>query len=893
MHNPTAGKSVTLRPILALGALLATAQVHGQQNINVTAANSITNTIYSVTFAPPGGSTTVLNTDEKSLYSLQSLVFVPNNNLNVNPPTFTFDLLAADNQNGKILRYSGDFSGSPPTTKGTVISQAASIIYPTGLSVDLGGDLYVVNDAPGHSPLPQVWVLPANPSGGFNNAVPIDKTSFGKLQATLETLIVGTPLGSAANPGDLLVLTSNPAAVLKYSGSNGNGPQGAAAPTTLIGQCPAAPICIPAGTVPGGMAVWPADNSLLITTESGGKILRYSFSGTPTQLPDFADGLPSGLYKIKTGYQSGFARAFVAQSGPGNHGSILELGPTLSDPSIQLLDNVTSGVQAPEGIAVTNAVQAPANTCQQSKGGCDLLGGNLLLHTVVPGLAGSGILVGNIVENVCVVPTDLRITQFGTCTGHTQSVNAVCPGWDNTNNLVIPDTLCGSSGITRQGYALIKTLTAHDQFNGTYVANSASTDEVLPNPNGDGMVGGNPGCGPGPVMNSLPIGTLAWAPLSGEGTVLESPDMLDVTGGCGSIHGGTDGVSLWGVGLALNTSATELQSPLSMPLWNFGQTKYSDLTQTINNMTSNGNINSATVSQELYNNGHSPLGCLDVSLADYANATNPSIDTFNSPQWIADMQNAANLLTNADATNNTTCDSIVYNNLASFQESSTPLVLNPSGQLRSRLANLYYTINTLILENPAAGTWPLPLSVSASPTTGATATLSWNISSVASNCSLTSSDGFYTGTSVSGTGALSVTPQVSGSPVAYTITCTVPSGTMVGGQNPTSTSVTAYVTSPLQPIVVNVNPSGVGGGGSVQVTWTPAAGAMGCMLSSNGQGTFSAGTTTVSGPTTGAAYTATYKSVEEDSESNGGIVTFTATCTTGASPGSAQITVGE
>ena len=124
MRNPIAG---TLQSFFAFTALLAVAVVHAQQKINITAANSFKNQIYSVSFAPPG--TTVLNTDEKSLSSLQSLVFV------INPNTFKIDLFAADNQGGTILDYAGDFScppPNPPCSTGTVVPQAASIIYPNG-----------------------------------------------------------------------------------------------------------------------------------------------------------------------------------------------------------------------------------------------------------------------------------------------------------------------------------------------------------------------------------------------------------------------------------------------------------------------------------------------------------------------------------------------------------------------------------------------------------------------------------------------------------------------------------------------------------------------------------------------------------------------------------------
>jgi len=871
--------------------------VHAQQKVNVTAANSVNNEIYSVTFAGTSGSTTVLNTDEKSLYSLQSLVFIPNVNTSTSPPTYSFDLLAADNQNGKILRYVGDFSsvnGNSPVTTGQVVSQAASIIYPTGLSVDVAGDLFVVDNAPGHSPQPQVWVLPANlVSGGFNNAVRIDTAgSFSNLQATVETLIVGPALGvsapsvcpgtasTCANTGDLLVLTTNPASVLRYAGSGGNGPLVATTPTTLIGQCPATPVCIPAGTVPAGIAVWPEDNSLLISTQSG-SILRYSFSGsTATQLADFIDGLPTGLYKIKTGYQGGLARAFVVQSGPGNHGSVLELGPSVPFGAIGLIATVTTGVAAPEGIAVTNTVQAPASTCQQNStgtGGCDLLGGStadiVLKHTVNGGTT----LRGQIVENVCVVPKDPRqpSTSGLLCGDATLSVNQVCPGFDNTgNNLVIPGYLCGQSGSTGTGFALIKTLTDPTQYDQTYVENAADSDSLLPPPSPNGS---NPVCGP-PQLNTdvnHPIGTLVWAPLGGEGTIVEGSNMVDITSGCGTSHGGTNHMSLWATGLALDTSAFELQGGLGMPLWNLAQTKYNNLTSTVANMTAASPANiTPPASNELYTQGTPPTGCLGVSLTDFLNGI-----TQGGAAQTADFQNAANLLTNADSTGGTTCDSIVTSNYSSFHQSlgTTPPVLNPSGQIRGRLANLYYTINTLILGNPASADWPPPVSVNviptavtlASNTSPGSATLYWNTNG-ATGCSLSSSDGYYGGAALSSpTPTLTIPAADAGTIVEYTVSCT-------GG--PAASSVSAYVnvSAPPAHIAISIKPVydlDIGDPGTL--SWSLSGGATACKVSGSSLSAFSV---TASGSTQVVWKTA-------------GTYTYTLSCTNPSTPVSTSVVI--
>jgi hypothetical protein len=805
---------VTLRSIFAFTALLAVTTAYAQQNVNVVSANSTNNKILGVTFnAQGGGSTTLLNSDAGSLYSLQSLVFVPVNDPNAQPvPIFSFDLLAADNQKGKVLRYIGDF-GSPINKAGVIVT--TSIPNPTGLSADSVGDVFVLNDTPGHSPLAQVWVLLANGSGPLRGPFRVDNNAWGKQQATVESLIVGPPLGISPNfsasSGDLLVLTSNPNTVRRYQSNNGQWSTNTVPSNVLIGQCPTPQTippttnCIPAMTasgspeLPGGIAIWPDDNTVLITLSTSGVILQFDLSTgsvVRTQNP-FATG-PAGLSKIKIGRQGGLARAFVAQSGPGNHGSIIEYGAQAGTGPIVALASVTTNVAAPLAVAATNAVQQPVNSCVA---GCDLLGGagqgqGVLKHTIEQFVAMN--LPGSIVEDVCIVSKDPRYQPPPAegCGDTPLPVNSVCPGFDNTSlnpGLVIPGYLCGHAGSNGKGFALVRSLTNPDQYDQTYVETAATVANLLP-----GTTDAAFHCGP-PQMGAG-IETFAWAPLAGEGSIIEDsngpPVMVDITSGCGSGHGGTTHASLWAVGLALDTQATELTSPYTtlnstlpltiLPLANFASQKYTNLTGTISGMPA-ANLPS-NVSQLLWNNNSSPLGCIDKSWMLFQQAANEPL-----PQQTQDFQNAANLLTNADATNNTTCDSIVQANLSVITQTLSPLVLNPSGQIRSRLANLYYSINTLILNNPAnavAGdTWPPAVSLNADPpTTGEnlSATLRWNISGTMSLCSLTSSDNAYTGSTVStGSGSLMVTPQTYNTPVSYTITCT----------SPTTASATAYLTS--------------------------------------------------------------------------------------------------
>jgi hypothetical protein len=869
-----------LRSIFAFSALLAVAAVHAQSTTTIRAANSVNNQILDVLSFGPPGSTLVLNTDESSRLRLESLVLVTN-------PT-SVDLYAADNLNHQILFYQSDFCRPPETntpcnTMGMPLNLTNPIKYPNGLSVDSVGNLFAVNDAPGSSPLPQVWTLT---QAGVSTLIDTNTSSGGSLspqQAVVETMIVGPSLGGAANSGDLLVVSNGPDEILLYPGNGSTGPSVPNhSPGTLVPQCskkgPPIP-CIPAGSSPQGIAFWPEDNSLLITTSSG-TILKASFaSGSLTAVTTFASGLPGGLYKIKTGF-SGGARAFVAQSGPGNHGSILELGrcPNPSNlpacagnpPGIVVLGTVTTNVAAPQGIAVTNAVQGQASGCvlnPDGTGGCDLLGGTghkVLKHNV----KGSAGLNGSIVEDLCVAVEKRKPNANGACGDVPQKINDVCgANFDETNALYIPGYYCGVAG--GKSLIVVKTRIDDTQFNNTYTESAADANGVLFSAN-------NPVCGP-PQVNTLlglPIEAVLWGPQNKkEGTIVATTPVLvngvptpmpavgNIENACGDGHGGTPLNSLWVFGVEFDTTASELQSPYNgqpnQPLWNTENTNYTYLLQTVVNLYNGGtppNPATQAVTQAealLLTNTipgapvGSPPGCIDNSKNDFNTATQlfplSGLDP-NGPT--AYFQAAANLMTNAavnmiaannQAAYNTTCDSVVTNNLAAFTQQPSVSIWNPSGQARLWVGPTEFTAASLILSNPAPTSWPPPLTINAScppgqscPTTeqeGSPTTvnnlngsvnatngplnLTWAFDgTVATGCALNSDDGNYPAFGTPGTPLstlappngiqtqpLPIQPPPDGKYHQYTITCSVPDNTTVptvGSSGSEKISATAW-----------------------------------------------------------------------------------------------------
>lgn len=627
-------RSAALCAALGLAGLFASTQAEAQ-TLRVTAANASNSATYDVTFSGNGGFITTLNNDANRHVSFRSLVFIPN------AATGKVDLLVADTSRGEIVRYA-DAQGSSTRVWN---STTGGPPYPDGLSVDGDGNLYVVSSAPSNRKPAQLWVFPSDknlPSGaGFLAPRLIDESFGGRAVKALEESLIARASTGASGAGDLLVLASDPALLLVYPAAGVQSVIGGGGPispsrTLLSGTQ------FPAGVAPGGMDFWPVDNSLLITTANG-TVLRYSFTATSaTRGADFAAGLGNGKFKVKTGRESGVPLAFVANN---NGGQILKFGaPPANGGSNPPLAIVTAGVQHPQGLAASNLDATSAANCLASSGGCDVLGG-LLKHSVT-GLPST---TGYLIEDTCVVEIDPRIAEFGSCTGHSLPVAQVCAGYGST---VIPDYLCGASGASGAGFALVKSLSnTLSNAKGALIANEMFSEIVLPGP--------NPPC---------PQTVLGWAPLPGEGSIVEGDSMLELTSGCGSSKSLSRGLSIWGVGLKLNEAALPGINTPDIRI-RFAITKYDAL---------NGTIALASIESAFRT---ALTACLNTSRSNFDIAKYP--------------QAAGQLLT---------CDALVAANESAF--TGTTLNPNPSGDIRGRLANLYLQIKTRLWGDPAPSTWP-------------------------------------------------------------------------------------------------------------------------------------------------------------------------------------------
>ena len=611
------------------------------------------------------------------------------------------DLLVADTSGGSIVRYTGP-TGTPPIAS-TPVWSAASYVpgpqRPDGMSVDAAGNLYVVTN----SPAPQIWVLKPSPTapGGYAAPLLLDcKFAGWEVDALVETVVVPATLPAAVqaalasngiHAGDLLALvadndfdprdTHERITLFDYSALSIqkflSDPRYPIKPPSIALREPQFPTTSsPSSPLPTGMDLWPVDGSLLIATNKG-TILQYTLSGSgtastfwtassATTFAAIACGTAScPFHKLRTGAQADTAYAFVTQSTGNTTGNILQFAvplatptpyggfgfttPTASVASSASSNSFSTGGN-PSGLALAHAsvVIASAAECA-SAAGCDPTGG--LSHRILPGPAGVGPqgVRGNIIEQTCIV-TDTRLKSDGTCPG-TLDIAAQCPGF--AANL-IPPTMCGSSGPHANQFAVVQTIAnGVDDVPGILVQTMQNPDALVP--------------GTAPTPDCEPQMALGWAPRLGsdEGTIPEGAAVVDITGYCDKAGGSTRGNSIWTIGGVLSPVVSSRQD-----LVRFANDKLVNLGKTIKS----GNI------------ARPVQGVLDVCLIT-------SALFLNTGHYACAARNVWE------------CDKLVANSAKSF--GSSPNNPNPYGDIRGRLGNLFYTINTRIQHNAPNPIWPL------------------------------------------------------------------------------------------------------------------------------------------------------------------------------------------
>ena len=507
--------------------------------LHVTVADALSNQAYDLSFAPAGA--TALSITPLPGYptsSVRSIVYV------ANEQTAKADLIAADNRNNLIVRYAG--ASGPALTVWPGTSPGPST--PIGLSVDGFGDLFAFRGDVGH---PELWVLKRNPAlppgAGFLAPVVVDKTGFGSSNQArvLDSLVVTSPTSGGLYAGDLLVLI-NDGRVLRYSAAslknflagggltdpNGEGHQ----PKTLITVAK-----VPPGHASTGIALWPVDGSLLVSTVDGA-VLRWDLTRTSATLR--ANAFASGLGTSSTGVGSllGIIRTFV-DSGSNmpfalfdipQRSKILELTelpggcPNLAvacNPPVATITTIAN----PVGMAITDAATSNQDCVTSGNpDGCALLNGAVKVG-VSSAQAG-----GNVIAVSCTF-NDPRFTNLGNCNGSQLLASSVCPGYPNT---YVPAYLCGASGASGRAMTLLKfeEASGFPQAPADLLVNVELSAESI-------LGGANLLC---------PQLAMGWAPLSAEGTIPEGNVMMEPTSNCGSTRALPPGHSLMLVGAQIN-----------------------------------------------------------------------------------------------------------------------------------------------------------------------------------------------------------------------------------------------------------------------------------------------------------------------------------------------------
>jgi Bacterial Ig-like domain (group 2) len=863
-----------IRLAVGAAALLTVASLHAQtvpvEQFGLTAVNSNGNALYNVTVTPSTPpnigalitGTAVLNTDAAAHGSFFAVARVPNS------VTSAMDLIVADAENGRILRYPGpgpaSYALSTPIF--TWSHQGSGPKYPLSLSSDVAGNLYVISAGVPFDTQPALWVLPFNATTGAYGAPILIDNTCGIVTEVLVATTAATPVGTAApawNVGDVLVLSNDifNARVMVYS---------QAAIQSVLAN-PSKPLNNPTstavgpsllrGTLPIGMDIWPADAthgvSLLLSTV-GGRVMRFD-SGSGAMTADFASGLGLGLERIKVGTYSTLTYAFVSQFTPGR-GKILQFGAPPASGANLPLASLSTGNKDPQGLATSSSGSVPVTACV-APSVCAPLGPQLTTQLSGAG-SGSVPTTAPLLEESCVVKSDPRVTVAGTtwsCAGGNLDVANYCPGFPST---VLPGSMCGHSGPTGAGFVVVKSTakTVDQNANNTFFEHTVDPNVPLP----------------GPLNLTCPqLEVFAWAPRSDlpliEGTIPEggpapgSNFFMDLSGFCDDGGGHSHVLSMMAYGLGLNSAPSGMATGLP----GFVTDKFTNLTSTI----------SAASAQ------------IDPSVAATVQGYVNQAQSFFNGGLAESASNGFSCAMNSLASG----DAYVRANLPSFSGLAPPGNPNPAGDIDGRLANLFLPIDLFFLMEPANAGWPTtnvppcvtltpsPATVIVTSASPATATLTWGPAATAfplsfppTQCSITASDGIPTQASLSGSGSVSTGPLTKLGTYSAELSCSAAAGNSIASFTQATINVIALAS-------INVTPPApqVAAGGTAQLkaigtytdgstkdltgtaTWvssapgvaTVSAGLVSCSASAtlSGSATISATGPTATGTTTGSA----------------------------------------
>ena len=580
-----------------------------------------------------------------------------------------------------------------PTIYGLLFSNTQPPCVPTGGDTAQEINIWATNAPPGtaghysfyeYDTTAAAYTIaydtPANMSDSFNaTTVTTNYTYTGRAFNRFECLTGGTP--DCANPG-----AGNP-----YATSNSvTASLQMAAPLCAPGSCSTAAInvaCSPnfvAMTLNDGLntisdtgANCNSGATAWVTTDGNGNINAW-----------YLDATDSGNKDIHSLYDPNgvIANACHCYSYPNSNPSNEQDYGQFSLPANALL---VYGYNLHAHGSFTPAYTGGTTTAGDCGDGqsCTLVPGNTF---TIEGPNAGAIPDGAILtEQECVVPADPRGANCGAVNGHQpRSLNVSdlpqCKGFGNE---VIPDHLCGASGASGTGFALILGNAEQiDTFNGTY-GDSELDVEKVPGLQGAAL---NPTCPKQPLLPGVPSALAAVGTRSGslveeqtpEQTLDGRPLLIEMTSSCDppkSNHG--PGLTLEGVGFKLRTKdpavrngLSDAQSLLVLANYKFLNLDAVMLLTKFTSSTTRKNLqNCINKSQTLLNSGPSHYSC--------------------SAEQVY------------------RCEQIVEGtDFNVFGPTKGPFLRlpDPYGDVVRRLGNLFYTINTRIGGAAPNSDWPLP-----------------------------------------------------------------------------------------------------------------------------------------------------------------------------------------
>ncbi len=558
------GKSLVFRcarrsVAIAAGAWLGLAPTVSAQSAKVYVANSANSRVLQVQFDPASA---IVVIDDANLLTQVRDIAIRDNGLNGS------SLIVCDRNGGRIAFYQ-NASGT-----GQLIYHANTMAgpeRPDGMSLDLAGNIFVMNSGQGSSGgVSQVWAIkrdPGCPTPGGPQCLPggyraplglIDPnvrvlTQFGGVptlvQAELlpESMVARSTAG-VLQAGDLLVLTQ-PGALIRYPSSQvsaflavlslGLAPAPLTPETVIHPAGASVPLDrqLPAGAQPNGMAFGPNGEILIVMSDGG--VLIYDADGRRRSngaggFLDFTSGSGQDDFKIAVGLQDGKHRAFVTRH---QGGDVRRFRFAANGTGI--LEAIVGGFQSPVGVDATNSstVAAPAGSNVNVSPTAVLT--SQIEKVLLPGLVNARVSTfPDPRESEQSIPPHLPLHRSLFLNELRADLPAIeIPAWARAFRLGDPNTGTPS-------FILVET-------ESNAVVSGVLDHLALETP----ILGYEPDCND-PDFTRQPF--MFWSPDANDAPILEGARFIDITTGCGSIRGLSFNLSYFLAGVRVTEPLTAL-----------------------------------------------------------------------------------------------------------------------------------------------------------------------------------------------------------------------------------------------------------------------------------------------------------------------------------------------